>query len=95
MLPQTLSIKAPEIPAVTPSATVELTADAGDGIVVECVQEGDALRVHVVSPGYQRGWNVQFPRQIRQAGTHYVVDAVTESARGGFYRVRGDIRRLG
>jgi hypothetical protein len=26
--------------------------------------------------------------------TRYVVDGVAESARGGFYRVRGDIRRL-
>ncbi|MFE5286665.1 WGR domain-containing protein [Nocardia sp. NPDC056611] len=94
VLPQTLSIKAPEISAVTPSATVEVIADAGDGIVVECVQENGNLRVHVLSAGYQRGWNVQFPREIREAGARYVVDAVTESARGGFYRVRGDIRRL-
>ncbi|MEV6774170.1 hypothetical protein AB0N05_36595 [Nocardia sp. NPDC051030] len=73
---------------------MEVVADAGNGIVVECVQDGTNLRVHVVSPGYQRGWNVQFPRDIRQAGARYVVDAVAESARGGFYRVRGDIRRL-
>ncbi|MGW4355865.1 molybdenum metabolism regulator [Nocardia sp. NPDC004582] len=94
VLPRTLSIKAPEISAVMPSATVEVIAEAGDGIVVECVQENGNLRVHVVSAGYQRGWNVQFPREIREAGARYVVDAVTESARGGFYRVRGDIRRL-
>ncbi|MBL1078161.1 WGR domain-containing protein [Nocardia sp. 2] len=94
VLPQTVSVKAPEISAVIPSATVEVTADAGDGIVVECVQEGGNLRVHVVSPGYQRGWNVQFPREIREAGVRYVVDSISESARGGFYRVRGDIRRL-
>ncbi|MFF2557650.1 WGR domain-containing protein [Nocardia sp. NPDC058058] len=94
VLPQTLSVKAPEISAVTPSATVELAVDAGDGIVVECIQDGANLRVHVVSAGYQRGWNVQFPRDIREAGARYVVDSVSESARGGFYRVRGDIRRL-
>ncbi|WP_067539815.1 WGR domain-containing protein [Nocardia crassostreae] len=95
VLPETVSVKAPEISAVTPSATVELVAEAGDGIVVECVQEGVNLRVHVVSPSYQSNWNVQFPREIHQAGARYVVDAVAESARGGFYRVRGDIRRLG
>lgn len=95
VLPTTLSIKAPEMSAVMPSVTVELAAEAGDGIVVECVEVGGTLRVHVVSAGYQRGWNVQFPREIRQAGARYVVDAVAESARGGFYRVRGDIRRLG
>ncbi|MFE6859525.1 WGR domain-containing protein [Nocardia sp. NPDC057668] len=95
VLPQTVSVKAPEFSAVTPSATVEITAEAGDGIVVECVDTGGGLRVHVISPGYQQGWNVQFPKNIREAGARYVVDAVSESARGGFYRVRGDIRRLG
>ncbi|MFI5503494.1 WGR domain-containing protein [Nocardia asteroides] len=94
VLPSTVSVKAPEISAVAVSSTVEVTTDAGDGIIVECVEHGGSLRVHVVSPGYDRNWNVQFPRDIRQPGTRYVVDAVTESARGGFYRVRGDIRRL-
>ncbi|WP_067701691.1 WGR domain-containing protein [Nocardia jejuensis] len=95
VLPQTMSVKAPQMSAVIPSTTVESVAEAGDGIVVECVQDGVNLRVHVVTPGYQSGWNVQFPRDIRQAGMRYVVDSVSESARGGFYRVRGDIRRLG
>lgn len=93
-LPETVSVKAPEMSAVIPSATVEVVTDAGDGIVVECVETSGGLRVHVVSPGFQRNWNVQFPRDIREAGARYVVDAVAESARGGFYRVRGDIRRL-
>ncbi|WP_282785482.1 MULTISPECIES: WGR domain-containing protein [unclassified Nocardia] len=94
VLPRTVSVKAPEMSAVTPSATVEVASDAGNGIVVECVHEGGGLRVHVVSPGYRPEWNVQFPRDIREAGARYVVDAVAESGRGGFYRVRGDIRRL-
>lgn len=94
VLPRTVSIKAPEISAVAPSSTVEVTAEAGDGVVVECVEQGGGLRVRVVSPGYRDGWNVQFPRDIREAGARYVVDAIAESGRGGFYRVRGDIRRL-
>ncbi|MEV6323840.1 WGR domain-containing protein [Nocardia sp. NPDC051787] len=94
VLPQTVSVKAPEISAVVPSTTVEVTSDAGTGVIVECVDHGGALRVRVVSPGYQLGWNVQFPKDIRCAGARYVVDGVAESARGGFYRVRGDIRRL-
>jgi outer membrane protein assembly factor BamB len=94
VLPETLSVKAPELSAVTPSNTVEVVADPGTGVVVECIREGGKLRVHIVSPGYQRSWNVQFPREIREYGARYVVDAVTESARGGFYRVRGDIHRL-
>ncbi|TCJ90231.1 WGR domain-containing protein [Nocardia alba] len=95
VLPTTRSVKAPEFSAVAPSTTLELTTDAGTGVIVECLQHGDSLRVHVISPGYDPAWNVQFPRDIRLAGARYVVDAVSESARGGFYRVRGDIRRLG
>ncbi|MEV0857128.1 WGR domain-containing protein [Nocardia fluminea] len=95
VLPTTRSVKAPEFSAVAPSTTLELTTDVGNGVIVECLQHGDSLRVHVISPGYDPGWNVQFPRDIRLAGARYVVDAVSESARGGFYRVRGDIRRLG
>jgi hypothetical protein len=49
--------------------------------------------VHVVSEGYDRALNVQFPRAIREPGARYVVDAL-HTAAGGFYRVRGDIRRL-
>ncbi|GGL06916.1 WGR domain-containing protein [Nocardia jinanensis] len=94
VLPQTVSVKAPRFEAVVPSSTVEVVTDAGGGVVVECTDVGGRLRVHIVSPGYRREWNVQFPRDIRQAGTRYVVDGVAESARGGFYRVRGDIRRL-
>ncbi|MBF6350961.1 WGR domain-containing protein [Nocardia flavorosea] len=94
LLPQTVSVKAPPMAAVVPSSTLEVATDSSGGIVVECVDVDGRLRVHVVSPGFQREWNVQFPRDIRQAGTRYVVDGVTESARGGFYRVRGDIRRL-
>ncbi|MGW6625389.1 WGR domain-containing protein [Nocardia sp. NPDC055002] len=95
VLPTTRSVKAPEFSAVAPSTTLELTTDVGTGVIVECLQHGDSLRVHVISPGYDPAWNVQFPRDIRLAGARYVVDAVSESARGGFYRVRGDIRRLG
>ncbi len=61
--------------------------------MVECVQESGRLRVHVVSDGYDSSWNVQFPRAIREPGARYVVDALHPAA-GGFYRVRGDIRRL-
>ncbi|MFI9413313.1 WGR domain-containing protein [Nocardia gamkensis] len=94
VLPQTVSVKAPEISAVVPSDTVESTSDAGTGVIVECVSYGSSLRVRVVSPGFHQGWNVQFPKDIRRAGARYVVDGIAESARGGFYRVRGDIRRL-
>jgi hypothetical protein len=37
---------------------------------------------------------VQFPKDIRVPGARYVVTEVHTSARGGFYRTRGEIRRL-
>ncbi len=49
--------------------------------------------MHVVSEGYEPLWNVQFPRQIREPGVRYVVDALAP-AQAGFYRVRGEIKRL-
>lgn len=62
-------------------------------VVVECVQESGRTRVRVLTDGYEEGWNVQFPRAIREPGARYVVEAL-HPASGGFYRVRGDIRRL-
>jgi hypothetical protein len=80
------------VSAAVASVTTVASAPAGT-VVVECVQDGGRTRVHVVSEGYDRSWNVQFPRAIREPGARYVVDAV-HPASGGFYRVRGDIRRL-
>ncbi|MHC0432627.1 WGR domain-containing protein [Streptomyces sp. O3] len=79
------------VTAVTAVETVSV-AQAGQ-VVVECVQEDGRLRVHVVSGGYDPSWNVQFPRGIREPGARYVVESLHPAA-GGFYRVRGEIRRL-
>lgn len=80
-------------PATAVSAVATVTVPAAGEVVVECVQEGGRLRVHVLSEGYEPSWNVQFPHAIREVGARYVVDAL-HSAAGGFYRVRGEIRRL-
>lgn len=72
---------------------VAAAAPAGGGVVVECVQESGRLRIHVVGTGYQQDWNVQFPREHRIAGARYLVDEVVASGRG-FYRIRGEIKRL-
>ncbi|MEU2754209.1 WGR domain-containing protein [Streptomyces albidoflavus] len=85
------------LPARAPATAAGALAAVGQvpagSVVVECVQEGGRLRVQVTTEGYDPSWNVQFPRAIREPGARYVVDAV-HAASGGFYRVRGDIRRL-
>ena len=50
--------------------------------------------IRVVSSGYQRDWQVQFPKGIRERGSRYVVTGIREASRGGFYRAYGEIRRL-
>ncbi|MGK5628713.1 WGR domain-containing protein [Streptomyces sp. URMC 123] len=96
-VPVAMDIKtAAALPTYAPTTavpTVPAAAAPSGGVLVECVREGGRLRVHVVSSGYEPGWNVQFPRAIREAGARYVVDALHPSP-GGFYRVRGEIRRL-
>ncbi|MEU1282570.1 WGR domain-containing protein [Streptomyces sp. NPDC005805] len=80
-------------PAASAAAVAVVSQAPSGGVVVECVQAGGRMRVHVVSEGYDRSWNVQFPRGIREPGARYVVDAL-HAAESGFYRVRGEIRRL-
>ncbi|MFI0779231.1 WGR domain-containing protein [Streptomyces sp. NPDC021212] len=85
------------LPTYAPATAVDAVASVAQApagsIVVECVQDGGRVRVHVVSEGYDPSWNVQFPRAIREPGARYVVETL-HAASGGFYRVRGDIRRL-
>jgi len=94
-IPQATIIQAPTGEGSAPSAVIETTADISGGVVVECFRFASKLRVRVVSPGYNSNWNVQFPQDIRQEGQRYLVQEVRESARGGFYRVYGDIKKLG
>ncbi|CAM3734152.1 hypothetical protein NORO109296_05160 [Nocardiopsis rhodophaea] len=97
-VPKARDVKAAAVDAVTPSAELETVtaseiADSG-GVIVECVEDCGHLCVRVASPGFDPTWHVQFPKDIRSPGARYLVAEVVESSRGGFYRVRGDIRRL-
>ncbi|MEU4715646.1 PQQ-binding-like beta-propeller repeat protein [Micromonospora purpureochromogenes] len=94
-VPQVLDVKAPrQAPRTVEPTVVEVTSDAGAGVVVQCLDDRGRLRVQVVSDGYRRDWSVQFPKGIREPGARYLVTEVRESGRGGFYRAYGDIRRL-
>ncbi|WP_370943191.1 WGR domain-containing protein [Amycolatopsis sp. cg5] len=93
-LPERTDIKAGHWERVEASAEVAEVTVAAGGVVVECVQEGSRLRVHVVSEGYDRARGVQFPKNIRVPGARYVVEEIHVSESGGFYRARGEIKRL-
>jgi outer membrane protein assembly factor BamB len=109
-LPDTADIKATGWERVVPRQAVEaveVSVDASGavsgavpggaaagGIVVECYQQGARTRIRVVSPGYDPSWHVQFPKDIRTPGARYLVTELHPAARGGFYRTRGEIRRL-
>ena len=62
--------------------------------MLRCEKDGGKLRIRVSSDGYDKTMNVQFPRAIREEGATYVVDTVTTSADGSYYRVGGKIRLL-
>ncbi len=76
------------------AADLDTTAAVNGGVELVCSREGGKLRLRVASAGYDQSLNVQFPRNIREEGVHYVVDALQLSANGTFYRVVGDVRRL-
>lgn len=94
-LPTTRMIQTPaSVPVTATSTTLETTSDTKTGVMVECVQVGGQLRVKVISPGYNSDWFVQFPKNIRELGARYLVQEIRESARGGFYRAYGEIKKL-
>ncbi|MCK5854057.1 MAG: WGR domain-containing protein [Sulfurovaceae bacterium] len=88
------SIKAPKDVKIAESTKLEVTRNVEEGVVVKCSKKGTKLRVHVISDGYEKSWNVQFPQNLREDGAMYVVEKVQESSGGGFYRAYGDIKRL-
>ena len=73
------------------------SAPATGGVIVECVEVRGRLRIRVTGSGsvadFHDDWNVQFPREYRVAGARYLVEDLVASDRG-FYRIRGEIKRL-
>jgi predicted DNA-binding WGR domain protein len=93
-LPQTLQLKAPEAIALSQTLTLETVAPTTGKVVLKCVKANGKLRVKVESQGYQPGWFVQFPANLRQEGKLYAVDGLQEATQGGFYRISGEIYQL-
>ncbi len=93
-VPHATKLVAPAAVAVVAATTLAQTHSAGSGVVLECFREGGALRMRVVSPGYDPAKRVQFPKDIRRAGARYVVEEVRPVAHGDFYRAYGDIEEL-
>jgi len=89
---KTQSFTAQSIAEITPQETVAVTTDTSGGILCECVNENGKLRVRVIAPGYNKAWNIQFPRAIREDGAKYVVEKIVDQ--GGFYRAWGDIKKV-
>ncbi|MEM9694171.1 MAG: PQQ-binding-like beta-propeller repeat protein [Myxococcota bacterium] len=97
IVPKARDIKAASAPAAAEAgtaATVETTSADSEGVLVECYKDGSKFRMRVLSDGYEGDWNVQFPKALREEGARYVVDEVLESARGGFYRAKGNIKKV-
>ncbi|MGB8703035.1 MAG: WGR domain-containing protein [Thermosynechococcaceae cyanobacterium] len=76
------------------AATLETTSNPGQGVILECIRQGQQLRIRAVSDGYHADWMVQFPRDLRREGDRYWVETLKEAKQGGFYRSYGDIKRL-
>lgn len=82
--------------ATIPSAERRIieSAAARDGrstekVVCVCRKEKSKVRVHVVSDGYDKTKNVQFPRDLRRDGAYFLVDVIVDA--GKFYRAKGEI----
>lgn len=94
-LPKTKDIAAPKPVKEIASDKLETVKSAGKGVTVECVKVNDKLRVRAMADGFNKKWYVQFPTNLRVEGNKYVVEELRESARGGFYRAFGEIKKLG
>ena len=89
---QGLSGRGVSVDAAAFALPVVQDASAG-GVELACFREGGKLRMKVISDGYA-DLNVQFPRDLRAEGAHYLVESLETSQDGTFYRAKGTITRL-
>ncbi|CAD5120171.1 DgyrCDS8746 [Dimorphilus gyrociliatus] len=85
------------VPLVAPLTRVESinTVKAKGGIMLECVKDGEKLRVKPIGPSFEPDWYVMFPQSLRVEGAKYIVDKLEvagESSR--FYRTVGRIQMI-
>lgn len=78
--------------AQAPATELTVTRNASGGVLLKAVKEGGKLRIRPDDTRFDKTWNVQFPRDLREVNGLYVVDDLEDA--GGFYRVVGDIRKL-
>ena len=76
------------------SLVLEEAKSTDKGVVLTCVREGAELRVKVLTNGYDKKLNCQFPKNLRKEGKLFLVDKVERSHGGKFYRVAGNIKTL-
>jgi hypothetical protein len=57
-------------------------------VELQCIKQGSKLRVRILTPGYYRDANCQFPRDLRVEGRHFKVSPSSISlitSRGKYY----------
>ena len=72
--------------------TTVTTKNEPKSVILTCVKEGSRLRVRIISDGYKKGANCQFPRDIRKENQNYkVLSSSIKLAKGPrgkyFYRI--------
>ena len=59
-------------------------------VLLQCVKEKSKLRVKMISSfPFIKGYNCQFPRNIRQEGKYYIVKSESIKLKGNFYSAMG------
>ena len=92
VLPNIRSFKAPsDSIAEVDSTKLENAKKSARGVELVCIRDNGKLRVRVLTDGYDKTMNCQFPKNLRQEEALYLVDSIELSSSGSFYKVSGNI----